>query len=226
MPDAWRRDPESAWIEVVPGVTLEGAGDLDESGVRADICIAADGHTEGWDAEERALRGVVAFADSPAPTGLSIKSATPTLIDVDGAPTRTWIIEERPLADAKVVRRAQAQAEYDARLAVGFPVPGAPGETLQLRNESDRSNWLTLKDACNDAILAGLGAEPCALPIRTTANNALPMSWEDAATLLRALRAWGAAMLQALWTLKDVIDAAETIEALEALDLAAGWPEA
>lgn len=127
------------------------------------------------------------------------------------------------LSEAKAAKKAAAEAEYETRRAAGYPVPDTD-ETLQLRTELDRTNWLALKDACNDAIMAGAGSEPCALPIRTTSNASLAMTWAEAADLMRGLRAWGAAMMAQLWALKDAIEAAEDQTALDAIDVASGWP--
>lgn len=212
---AWRADDQSPWTEIRGG------------NVELPHKTVSDGFAASLTDEERAEEGFVEVVETPRPTGLAIKSADAAVEDVDGVPTRVWAVEERSLEEARAIRRAQAEAHYDGLLAVGFPVPAlGEGETLQLRNEHDRTNWLALKDSCNDAIAAGLGAELCPLPIRTTANVNHALTFADAAQLMRDLRAWGSAMMGALWAVKAQIDAAQTIEALEAIDLGAGYPEA
>lgn len=131
------------------------------------------------------------------------------------------------LEQVKAARKRLAEAEYAARMVVGFPVPSlGPGETLQLRNDTDATRWLGFKDSCNDAIAAGLGDQLCPQAIRTTANNDHLVTFSAGAQLMRDLRAWAGAMLANLWSLKDAIEAAEDAEAVEAVDLAAGWPGA
>lgn len=123
-----------------------------------------------------------------------------------------------------------AQARYELHLAGGFPCDfvgpegDAVAETLQMRNDTDRTNWLSLKDACNEVILAGFGAHPIQLPLRATSNRDYTPSYADTAEVLRRLRSWGAISLANLWRLKGLIQAAPTRKDLFAIDLEVGWP--
>lgn len=183
------------------------------------------------DAEEKLLDCVVEFEGLGAvPFTASADDPTPHTQDIfaralngDFGPIAAYEPPTQTLDQVKAAKKAAAEAEYETRLAAGYPVPDTD-ETLQLRTELDRTNWLALKDACNDAIMAGAGSEPCALPIRTTSNASLAMTWAEAADLMRGLRAWGAAMMAQLWALKDAIEAAEDQTALDAIDVASGWP--
>jgi hypothetical protein len=124
-------------------------------------------------------------------------------------------------SELKAAKRAAAVAEYTARMAVGFPLGN--GDTLQVR-DSDKANWLTLKDVCDDAIAAGGGGQPCAMPPRTTNNAYVTGTYAETKALLQNLRSWGGAMMARLFVLKDAVDTAADQAALDAIDVTTGWP--
>jgi hypothetical protein len=89
----------------------------------------------------------------------------------------------------------------------------------------DRSNWLGLKDSCDDAVVAGLGDELLQEPgIRCTSNRFVRPTYAECLTIMRELRAWYGAAQANLWRLKDAVDACPSREALGDIDLGAGWP--
>jgi hypothetical protein len=116
----------------------------------------------------------------------------------------------------------RAYAEF---LAGGFPcVLEGVAETLQCRNELDRTNWLTLIGICNEAIDQGAGDLPIPAPIRCTSNRFYALSFNDTLELMKALRAWAAAAQGNNWRMKDLVASAESNEDLRAVDLTEGWP--
>lgn len=145
-----------------------------------------------------------------------------------------WAVNERPpvvisLEEVKSSKRAAANSEFDSRIANGYPhtfmVEGeGVDETLQCRNDTDRTNWLDLKDSCNDAIAFGIGSETCPIPIRCTSNRQYNVSFSEAATIMRDLRTWMGALHASLWAKKDAIEAASTFEELDEIDVTEGWP--
>lgn len=127
------------------------------------------------------------------------------------------------LTELKNTRINQVRAKYEELLDAGFPhnfgTEEEPvWETLQCRHELDRTNWLALKDACLDAVMAGMGDQVAALPIRCTSNNMYYKTYNEIIQILAALRGW-AAMLQGIeWAKKDAIRSAATIAEVEAID--------
>lgn len=123
-------------------------------------------------------------------------------------------------------RLLEADAAYQAFLDSGFPVTfEGVGETLQVGRDSDKSNWLIFKGALDDAVAAGAPIDgPSPLPIRCTSNNSYQITLGGALQTISDMRAWGFAALANSWRLKDAINAAQTGEALNAVDLTEGWP--
>ena len=118
-----------------------------------------------------------------------------------------------------------ADAAYAAFLAPGFPLDDYPGETLQIRNELDRTNWLTLKDICAEAIAAGVGDLTIDAPgIRCTSNNFIRPTYAETYALMQGLRAWAMQAQANWWRLKDECRSVTTRAALEAIDMGSGWP--
>lgn len=120
----------------------------------------------------------------------------------------------------------KVNARYDAFLAAGFPVTlEGNAETLQCRNELDRTNWLTLIGICQEAITAEFGDYPIPEPgLRCTSNTNYLPTFAETLELLKALRAWAAAAQGNWWRLKDAVRDAPTRQALFAIDLDEGWP--
>lgn len=129
------------------------------------------------------------------------------------------------LDDYKAAKRAEIVAAYNAVIAAGYPwvAPGGASETLQVR-ENDLSNWLGLKDSCNEAIAAGKGADPCPLPIRCTSNASYNLTFSETAAVMRDLRTWLSQALAVLWAKKDACRDATTQAELDAINPATGWP--
>lgn len=129
---------------------------------------------------------------------------------------------------------------YEAFLAGGFPLADYPGETLQCRNELDRTNWMELRDLCRQAIIAeqdyyaennlpdpvdGWGAGLITEPgIRTTSNAYIRPSVAGTLTILAGISAWAFAAQANWWRLKDLARDVTTREALNAIDVSEGWP--
>lgn len=106
-----------------------------------------------------------------------------------------------------------------------MPLADYPGETIQCRNEWDRTNWLGLKDICAEAMAADLGDELIAEPgIRCTSNVFIRPTYADTFELMRQVRTYALAAQANWWRLKDLARTVSTIRELNAIDLTEGWP--
>lgn len=129
----------------------------------------------------------------------------------------------RPVHRAR--RLLEVTAAYEAHLAKGFPVTlDDIAETLQVSRDVDRTNWLTFLDICREQKEAGKEDDPSVFPLRTTANRNHAVTYKQGAATVRALRSWAGAAQANWWALKDAVRAADTGEALNAIDITQGWP--
>ncbi|MTJ81734.1 MAG: DUF4376 domain-containing protein [Telmatospirillum sp.] len=143
------------------------------------------------------------------------------------------------VAAAQVAASGAVTAFYFAYVAKGCPVDfsqyGNPsailptGQTvpagqqvLQTRNETDTSNWILLESSCADLISAQQGATP--VTIRTASNATVTVSATQAKAVMAAAKKRGSAILAYAWTLKNQIASAQTVAAVKAIDITAGWP--
>jgi hypothetical protein len=116
-----------------------------------------------------------------------------------------------------------ALASY--KTGIGFPCTlDAQAETLQLRDQTDRTNWLALMLACQINIGAGNGAGMISPGVRTTANRTHAMTYSACITLLGSLLTWASSMQGNIWLKVDAITAAIDQTSLGAIDITTGWP--
>lgn len=126
-------------------------------------------------------------------------------------------------------RKARMKADVDALEAektyAGFGYDfGVPYgvKTLQTR-EQDRPNWLAVAQVASLQIAQGGGDLPLRT-IRTADNTNVPVTANQALAAMLGMQAHLGAILERSWTLKDAIDAAADHDALDAIDINAGWP--
>lgn len=178
-----------------------------------------------WSDGQRAARGIYPIVeDSPVPLGKRVASSS---LSVSGnVITRVDVLENMPLADRKVAMQNAADDIWADKTYAGFTYNfgGDIGSrTLQTRLE-DQARWLALKDACNDAIMAGLGAQNSPIQLRPVDNINVTVTFNQIAACLRAMRTEQAGLLGFSWYLKDTISAAADHAALDAIDITANWP--
>lgn len=137
----------------------------------------------------------------------------------------------RPLSPSSPWREgrlAQVNAHYAAYLAAGFPTAEFDAqpepETLQCRDELDRTNWLGLLMKCQAKIAMGRGEEPCDPPIRCTSNRMYAVSHEEAQARMYGLLDQVGQAQANWWRLKDAVRDCPSREALSLIDLEEGWP--
>lgn len=126
-------------------------------------------------------------------------------------------------ADVRAQIADQTQAVFDG----GFTVPSGTlaGKNLQVRNETDRTNWLTSLQMYSYAISQGQGAVVGAV-FRTTNNETITTSFNEGASVIMQIALWGKAVYGRSWVLKDEVNAAQDGLALGLVESAIpfGWP--
>jgi hypothetical protein len=124
----------------------------------------------------------------------------------------------------RTLKSREVDAKLAQLLAAGFTPSDGPcaGKTLQTRDDTDRTNWLTAKDKWRDKREAGQGADDGAV-IRTADNENVECTYDEGFATLQAMSDWGFALMGRSWALKDAIAIADADE-LETIDITAGWP--
>jgi hypothetical protein len=115
--------------------------------------------------------------------------------------------------------------QYARVLDAGMALADYPGETIQCRNELDRTNWLGLKDICEEAVALDAGELLIPEPgIRCTSNVFIRPTYAYTLDLMRAVRNYALAAQANWWRLKDLAKTASSLDQLHSIDLEAGWP--
>lgn len=129
------------------------------------------------------------------------------------------------LANRKEARRAEIYAKRDEIFGAGFTVPSGPmqGAVLQVRDNEDRTNWLTSQASYSTAVAMGHG-DVVNASFRCADNTTHIVSYREGLQTLLAMAAWGAAVMARSWELKDAIAAAADLAELDAIDIGTGWP--
>lgn len=145
----------------------------------------------------------------------------------DNAMVRAWIEAGNTptgetLAEARARRSRQVDALRDQKLAAGFKhyFDEERGVHNFGTSSEDRDGWDEVKAIADAAIQAGQPTLPIA--IRTDTGDTTIQAQEWASIQLT----WGAAMQlvwQRSWALKDAIEDAQDVAAVDAIDIEAGW---
>lgn len=134
----------------------------------------------------------------------------------------------RPFEGYRARKVLEIDARYQAFLAQGFDTADFEGqpepETLQCRNEYDRTNWLGLVVKCQAAIVLGAGDLTMDIPIRCTSNRNYFVTYNDALGRMFGLLQLVAQAQANWWRLKDAARACERRSDLAQIDLDEGWP--
>jgi hypothetical protein len=130
-----------------------------------------------------------------------------------------------PLADQQAAKSALADTTSDAIFAGGYYVSAGTlaGQTLQVRDETDKTNWLASAVAYSAAIANGMGTVAGAM-FRTSSNQNFTVTFNEGLQVLLSMQTWGGTIDAACWALKDRISAATDQASLDAIDVSAGWP--
>jgi hypothetical protein len=135
------------------------------------------------------------------------------------------LLADVPLASLQAGISAQVNAQRDKVLKAGYLVTSGTlaGETLQVGDPTDQTNWLTSVRLYEKQIALGNGAVSGA-KFRTLGNDTFTLTFNEGLSVLDAMALWGASVWAHSWDLKDDLAAASTaLEALQ-IDYTAGWP--
>lgn len=147
--------------------------------------------------------------------------------DIVTGETSEYVVPPLSLGESKAAMTSAINDKRDALFLAGFTVTGTgtdlDGETLQTRDEGDKINWLTSQAAYSAAVAQGAGAVSGAT-FRTTTNATVTLTYLQGLTVLLSMAAWGKDIMGNSWTLKDAVASAADDEALDEIDLEAGWP--
>lgn len=133
---------------------------------------------------------------------------------------------KRSLVVEKMKKASLVDASAAAIFRAGYVPADGPmaGHTLQVRDNEDRTNWLTSQASYMAAVAAGMGDTPGAV-FRTANNETVTLTFaEGAEVLVSGMAVWGKGIMGNAWNLKDQISAATAFDDLEAIDITVGWP--
>lgn len=130
------------------------------------------------------------------------------------------------LDDVKASRIAAVKAKHFALEQAGYQHDFGPGHgigTLQVRNNTDKTNWLTAQAMYSAQVVAGNGAVEGAT-FRTAENNNVTLSFSAALAVILQMAAWGGGLAQVAWSKQDALRAATTLAEAYAVSIDTGWP--
>ncbi len=131
-----------------------------------------------------------------------------------------------PLSALREAKQREVDLYLEQQFLAGFSPRSGPlvGHTLQVRNDTDRTNWLTSKDAYRDAIDAGFGNVVDA-DFRTAENETIVCTYQEGFDTLQEMAAWGKALMGRSWALKDAITLLTSADAIQSYDVSVEWGE-
>lgn len=152
--------------------------------------------------------------------------ASPVVVDFLGDPAASGYSKERPaptLDELKTLRIAAIVAAADSLLGIGAPVDGGLHVALDDGSRAD----LTAMAATATAASSGAVPWPASYSRGWIAieNVRLPLATPEAGLSLAAAAGnYYAAIVQHRRDLKDAVLTAESVTALDTVDVSAGWP--
>lgn len=137
----------------------------------------------------------------------------------------------RPTDDAaalearKAERHGKVQRLVERHSAAGYlhDFGGETGAHVLQTRPDDRTNWLSLTARAQIAVGDGQGDDPFTV-LRTADNANVVVTAAGALDAMTGMYDHLAAIMRRGWELKDAISAAAAMEAVEAVDITAGWP--
>ncbi|MDB5651950.1 MAG: hypothetical protein JWL62_3470 [Hyphomicrobiales bacterium] len=174
-----------------------------------------------WDEAQ----ATVSAATDTAQAVLRARAGEPAEGDAELIAGALIVVSSDLLDKMKAAKKAAVIQLAANAFAAGYTVDGTDmgGQVLQVRDNEDRTNWLTSQAAYSAAVASGNGASLGAA-FRTIGNETFNLSFAEGLQVLLGMAAWGAAIMARSWVLKDQIAAAQSVDALDAIDVTAGWP--
>lgn len=127
------------------------------------------------------------------------------------------------LAEARSSARRRVDQERDRRIALGVTVEvGQALIPVQTRHEKDFRN---INGLATKAVLLTMVADDAPMQFRDAADVVHTVPPAGMIALADQAAAHVQAHYAAAWAFKDAIAAAETVEAVAAIDVTQGWPE-
>lgn len=129
-----------------------------------------------------------------------------------------------PTAVLKARKYDEVNAYLAGQFLGGFTLSSGPlaGHTLQTRDNTDRTNWLTSQASYSAAIRQGAG-DVAGAEFRTAANETITCTYAEGLQTLLDMAAWGGALMGKSWTLKDRVAAMSDPAEVENFDVASEW---
>lgn len=155
---------------------------------------------------------------------------TMTVQSLDGHDGWTVLDDSAPdtaIEDLKRLKRSEVDALLARGFARGFTPSTGPlaGHTLQTRDVTDRTNWLTSQASYAAAIAAGYG-DVADASFRTAANETITVTYSQGHAALMEMAAWGKALFGKSWAVKDQIDTLTGPSEVAGFDVGAAWEAA
>lgn len=134
---------------------------------------------------------------------------------------------EVPLDTLKARKKAEVDIYLGGQFMLGFSPTSGPlmGHTLQTRDTTDRTNWLTSQAAYRTAIDQGAGAVEGAT-FRTADNITITCTYQEGFDALMSMADWGKTLMGKSWTLKDQISALTDSASVTSYDVPTQWAAA
>lgn len=252
-----RQVTPGAWVEILPPCWLDDVplqvDRLDESGELSTVTeldrIWVPDHAwlAGLTPAQRAAFDIEEVAETPLPLNPAVRVPGSVIQDLSGVPTRAWITEAIPVAEARAAALVAAELAFNAARQApltwdfgsiaaldddGGSLGPAGAQTLQMRDsegKDDLKNWLSAQAGAQ--AMKDLGLPDALLPVKTTAN-----AWVQTTAIqvmqvlllgdgdqLSALQR-GQAILRRFGVIKKAINAAATTSVVLSIDVRAGYP--
>ena len=126
---------------------------------------------------------------------------------------------------AKAAKAKAVDVLWEAKHTAGYPhdFGGAFGVKVLQTRESDQPFWLALAQVSSIMVAQSMG-DVSNGSIRTLDNANIPVTASEALAAMLGMQAYLGTILAYSWALKDQVANAADMEALDAIDITAGWP--
>jgi hypothetical protein len=138
---------------------------------------------------------------------------------------KNWQLNPIDLSILKQRKKDEVKLKGNSILTSGYIHDFGPPygiQTLQLRDNTDRTNWLTSQAAYQAQVLFGNG-DVLGATFRTDSDQLVTLTFSQGLGVLLQMAAWGATLFNISWQKQDEIEQLTTIEEIEMYDIESGW---